>query len=219
MQWLSLDSSEADAKAWLETQYKAQTFGLGYSYFYGPSENLTDARILTVGLNPGGDFVGDLAWDQSCFNAYLDQDWGNQSQGIQTQMRRMLAALGAPHGERVTSLQYVPFRSPSIEQLPNAEHAFAIADNLWDWVMHRSSPALIVAVGKSVGERIALRMGGLADETVPLGWGRQTGRRFELQNGADLVVLPHLSRYQIFGRAQSSGGIERLFGKHLKARV
>lgn len=212
--------SQTEVRQWLDDQYRTLGYRLGYSFLYCPTDALNDAEILTVGLNPGGDFAGELDWDQHNKNSYLDQDWSNGKvggTGIQRQIKLMLEFLGRPHAEGVCSFQYVPFRSPDWGSLARKDEALAIGDTLWQWLIKRTQAKLVISIGKSVTpQRIAGLEGGHHVKSVPIGWGNQKAEVYELSGARQMIALPHLSRFQIFGREASKPAIKELFKKHQK---
>lgn len=49
----------------------------GWSFMYTPEARLRTAKVMLVGLNPGGDHVTDDGnWDAKAGNAYVDEPWG-----------------------------------------------------------------------------------------------------------------------------------------------
>jgi hypothetical protein len=88
----------------IATEYARRLVGTrqpdwGWSFMYTPESTLERARVILVGLNPGGDQVGRPSkWDyRSGVNAYLDESWRGLSPGkhhLQVQVAALFLALG-----------------------------------------------------------------------------------------------------------------------------
>ena len=207
--------ADHDAQAaFVAARYRDLGYTLGWSYLYTPRASLSACRALTVGLNPGGREDGGAQWSQEGGNAYRGERWHGAGAAMQRQMEALLDLLPYPEHE-IASLQFVPFRSPSWATLARRDEAIAVGDRLFRWVLEQAAPELIVAVGRAVlGTRLPHLLGAAREPAgdVDLHWGEQRGECWRFGRGARLVVLPHLSRYRIFGRGHDGALAAALFG-------
>jgi hypothetical protein len=70
----------------------------------------------------------------------------------------------------------------------------------------------IVCIGK---DQPARAIAGIFDAkfeiSLPVGWGAITADRYRLADGRQMIALPHLSRFTVFGRVESVGPLQRIF--------
>lgn len=184
-----------------------------------PQGRLPGANIILLGLNPGGKPIDatesddgyDEIWSCEDGNAYWHEAWENPRGGryatggapLQVQVKRLVEeALGRAEAD-LFSAQLVPFRSANWASLPNGNRdaSLEFSRGLWAWALQRNQAApVIFSLGHKAGEEAA-RLLNITDPPVRIGcgWPRQSIRRYQ-GGGRTIVSLPHLSRYQIFGR-------------------
>jgi hypothetical protein len=216
--------SAKEARHLIEQQYVAFGYKAGWRYLYTPERTLKTAKLVTVGLKPGGyrPNVGhpEGYWAPAIGNAHLIDVVEGHAAGeapLQQQIRMMFDMLHYDLDTEILSLNYVPFRCTDWESLPHEGEALLLGERLWEWVIHQLDCPLIVCFGKSVLEnRIAGSVGARFVEDIPTGWGNICASIYEYGKLGRLVSLPHLSRFKIFGRSEFTE-VDRVFGpQHLK---
>ena len=84
--------------------------------------------------------------------------------------------------------------------------------SLWQWLKPSLNFERIVCIGKDKpGRPIAKLFGGELEGSFPVGWGNITADRYRLGDGRQLIALPHLSRFAIFGRPEGDRALRTLF--------
>lgn len=163
------------------------------------------ARLLLGTLNPEGDRQHGPAWSQEVGSACVVEAWPPYGRGqspIQRQVRAMFAVAGV-RPEEAFSAHPLPFRSPSREALNRRAQSVAFARTLWRWLPPQVPARLVVCIGREVGREMSSSPGIRELAPSPVGRGNVTASAGEAGDGRRLVVLPHLSRYQLVGRPQS----------------
>ena len=101
----------------------------GWSFMYTPEARLRTAKVIVVGMNPGGrEVTGAGQWAPEAGNAYVDdKTWGSDGElnGLQRQVVAMFKGFDVDPLTDVIAAQLVPFRSPSWDDLPNREEALS----------------------------------------------------------------------------------------------
>ena len=190
----------------IQAEYDRLGYKAGWSFMYGPEARMRDANVAFVGLNPAGPEDSGRNWDFPA-NAYHHQKWaagGMAWSPLQHQVDALFRALQVSP-DQVFAAQFVPFRSPDLARLGHQAEAFAFGRQLWTWVLERTPATLFLCLGRDVTREVVALTGAKADGTWPTGWGRQTFKRY-VAPGKVIVGLPHLSRFQVFGR--QNGGAE-----------
>lgn len=184
----------------------------GWSFMYTPEATLDRARMVLIGLNPGGSQLDPPnEWDYSAGeNAYVDESWRDLPAGehhLQQQVRALFDAAGVP-GRDVFAANLVPFRSPSWDRLPDRDGALVFGRALWSELLARTPARLFVSLGKRAGVEIASLIGAPLRDPVSAGWGAQTIDRYEADDGRLVLALPHLSRFKLFGGGRTAAADE-----------
>ena len=160
-----------------------------------------------ISINPGGSEFEAPSWSIENGCAYEIESWNNCQPGqalLQQQVRRMLEIVEI-EPEKVLSGYLVPFRSPSWKALDRKREALEFGCKLWRKIFELSQFNLILVFGKDVGPHISELLGARLEATFAAGWGKQTIDRYRFGPAKVLLVLPHLSRFQLFGHAISEG--------------
>lgn len=219
MNALDVDAIAAD----IDRNYHDLGYTMGWKFLATPAATLhPDARLLILGLNPGGDASNDLGPTASYEpgNEYRLGHWPEHNYAghptrIQQQVCLMYSLIAARTGEDAERLMDgqpaandIPFRSPSQAELPNRRAARVYANSLWAEILAMLRPRVIITISPEPfrGVRNTLIKEGFHDKgTVaggPAGWGNVRWQDRRLTHGDHetyLVRLPHLSRYAIFG--------------------
>jgi hypothetical protein len=176
---------------------------------YTPEAALRVAKVILVGLNPGGDQIDPTSvWEHRGVNAYADQPWGEDGglNRLQVQVGYVFDALGVEPKE-VFAANFVPFRSPSWDQLPDKEGALCFGRKLWSGLLPHSSGRLFVTLGKLPGRELGALLNATCTQRKPVQWGRQTIDEYIAVDGRTVLALPHLSRFRIFGGARTAANL------------
>ncbi|MWV28263.1 hypothetical protein [Aurantiacibacter rhizosphaerae] len=190
----------------------------GWSYLSTPLARRDQPKLVTIGLKPGGEWDvardGPIQEDLSAegkepdFNAYFDQPWNNTGfTPLQTQIQNLhkLHFQQVPKDE-ILSFQYIPFRSPTWNEFPAAQRqrAARFGTHLLDWTLANIGLETTV-VGFGLGvvqDRIESWFRVIESRDIEVGWGNITATVCETPKCKRLILLPHLSRYQIIGRKE-----------------
>lgn len=198
----------------IEAEHDRLGYDLGWRFIMCPEATLTRAKLVVVGLNPGGRERHGSDWSREEGNAYWDESWGGRAVGadpLQRQVQRLAGLVGVA-AEDVACAQFVPFRSNSWDELSRRNEAVEFARRLWSWLLDRSPALTYACLGKGVtGPEIARLIRAEHVATSPAGWGDQTIDRYESDDGRAVVALPHLGRFQLFGRSASEAPLRAAF--------
>ncbi len=189
----------------IEAEYQRLGSNLGWRFLTCPERNIKDADMALVTINPGGRVFEPARWSVERGSAYVVESWKGSAPGeerLQRQVRRMFELLGVNPTD-VLSGYLVPFRSPDWGQLAHKGESLAFGVRLWRCVFSHSRAKTVFAFGKeSAGYLAEVLTATLASRSYA-GWGDQTIDEYRFGAGGRMIVLPHLSRYGLFGRAES----------------
>jgi len=197
----------------IEDAYQRSGNTLGWRFLYSPSKTLVEARVAFIGLNPGGsveeDMHGTYAMAQG--SAYSNESWAGCAPGQHKLQKQVLSLFDKLEiePEHVLAGNLVPFRSRDWKSLNNPEQSVQFGKELWTEALHTSQPSLIVTMGALTTKILSEMLNIQHLEKHPSGWGQVSAFRGEFEGGR-LVGLPHLSRFGIMTRPQSSVYTHRL---------
>jgi len=182
----------------------------GWSFMGTPTERLRTAQVAIVGLNPGGGGEGDpynygRFWASDGINCYFDEQWGTGGTDtpLQTQVKEWHRLLKLEPSDPLC-IQFVPFRSPDWNRLPEKAASIEFARSLWAWVLDTSPAQLFITMGKLPASYLAELMGAKRFARLSTGWGNQLIDVYDAPGGRRIVAMPHPSRYRLFCRGQAS---------------
>jgi|APTNR8051073442_1049403.scaffolds.fasta_scaffold05976_5 hypothetical protein len=186
----------------IEEAHNKLGYSLGWRFLSCPEARLRDAKTAIITLNPGGNVRDFPEWSQELGNAYAMESWKSKSAGedkIQIQINRLCELIGEDINEVLTS-HFVPFRSPSWNELQNRELAFEFSRQLWTWALSVSQINEIYCVGADACVFFSELLN--AKELAPSlsGWGTIKVKRFVTNSGTILIGLPYLGRFALFGK-------------------
>lgn len=211
-------SFHAELKQRLEAAYAAGNYTLGWRLLASPAHVLDGADIAFLGLNPAGRLrpKDHPEFAMARGSAYVDEIWGDQqapgTSPLQRQVQALFRHLGAEPAQ-VLAGNLVPFRSPDWASLSHQQAALSFGENLWRDILKRARPRLIITMGGVTYKSLRYMLGAQNSRSVSIGWGRVSGRVASFDDG-HLVGLPHLSRFAIMTRDESTEGLRQLFGAH-----
>jgi hypothetical protein len=178
---------------------------LGWRLLTCPKRNIDEASTALITTNPGGMVFEPPIASVETGSAYVEENWKRYSPGdepLQRQVRRMFDMMDVLP-ERVLSGYLVPFRSREWADLRAKKESLAFGIGLWRKILSQSMVTTIIAFGKDAGYRVATILDADQLDRVFAGWGDQTIDRYTFRKDGRLLVLPHLSRYALFGRSPS----------------
>ena len=194
----------------IDEAYERLGYGAGWTFMMTKEARLLDAKVCLVGLNPGGSDDGDESydrvWSSEQGNAYYCEMWNtSHNKKVLSPLQYQISLLDSliqQGPDDYFAAQFIPFRSPDLKRLTNSVEAIEFGKKLWTWVLSQSPAKLFLCLGQEAASAIAGLIGSTqAQECFDSGWGEVTIGRYVGTNGRVVVRLPHLSRFQIFGRA------------------
>jgi hypothetical protein len=160
----------------IDREHDRLGYALGWRFMMAPERNLRTSKIALISLNPAGDTYepNTSAWSQEGGSAYVIESWKKKGPGqetLQRQVQGLCRALGTNVSEAFSAV-FVPFRSPSWDELPRRNEAKVFARVLWRWVLPQSPASTFICIGKEVGPEIATILGARPLESKSAGWGQ-----------------------------------------------
>lgn len=208
-------------KAEIQAEYERRIAQLGHcdwgwSFMFTPEEFVKTARVVLVGLNPGGKKLGsenewDYRHDDGRINAYVDEQWEDYDPGqhpLQIQVTRLFEALAVQPSE-VFAANFVPFRSPSWADLPDRKGALAFMRPHWAELLASSPAQVFCSLGKIAGREIARILDARYCDSHLIGHGRQFIDVYRDTRGRVVLSIPHLSRFKLFSLEQDNAQLVR----------
>lgn len=198
----------------IENEYERLGFKLGWRFLTSPEKNMDIATVALVTINPGGGGFEPARWSVENGSAYVVERWKGCQPGeenLQRQVRRMFELMNVDP-INVLSGYLVPFRSPNFEELPNKEVSLKFGTELWREVFKRSPAKTIVAFGKGTAPYLSNLLTAHPSTNISAGWGDQTIDVYRFGEVGRLIVLPHLSRFGLFGREPSEAAFREALG-------
>lgn len=203
--------------------YKASGNAMGWRFLSSPAQTLMGARVAFIGLNPGGseydDNHGEFAMRPGK-SAYRDERWAGRNPGdskLQKQVLALFDRLGE-NPEDVLSGNLVPFRSPNWASLKDSQKAIEFGEELWRDVLRKARPSLVVTMGGEARDSVCRLLQIRNVSKTMVGWGNISASKGKFSGGT-FVGLPHLSRFGILDRPESSPYLDELFGSKRASTV
>jgi uracil DNA glycosylase superfamily protein len=203
-----------ELKRRIEKAYSNSGNTMGWRFLYSPEITLDEARVVFIGLNPGGSFEdkmhGNFAMEKG--SAYVGESWAGHPPG-ESRLQKQVLALFARLDERpaeVLAGNLVPFRSPNWASLRNPTEALRFGSRLWSVALERAGPTVVITMGSVTTEAIAKVLQIEKLHKVHVGWGNVMARKGYFDKGM-FIGLPHLSRYAIMTREKSTPYLDKLF--------
>lgn len=209
---------------------------LGWRFVTCPAALLArETPIGLITLNPGGNRDDSDKHDPvstESGSSYWVESWNGQPAGtavLQRQVQSLIGGIARHLGSnldartfadtQVLSAHFIPFRSPTLEDLGKRDESMAFARRLWSDILQDWHPRLIVTLSRDTFDELAsiveARQGQPPTEhrRFATGWGSyqaqamRFGRR-DSRPPVTLARLPHLSRFALFGRPASAAPME-----------
>ncbi len=189
----------------IEAEYQRLGHTLGWRFLTCPKKNIESASVALVTINPGGAEFHPPMWSVENGSAYAVESWKGCVAGqshLQRQVLRMFQMTGV-EAQAVLSGYLVPFRSRDWSGLPKKSDSINFGISLWREVFRETNVETILSFGKDVGPYMARIFRAEFHKQYSAGWGAQTIDTYIFSEKRKLIVLPHLSRFSLFGREQS----------------
>lgn len=189
-------------------------------------------EIVLMTLNPGGRQVesNHPRVSSEAGSSYIIESWKGKPPGkaqLQLQIRRLFAELASARGlkcsgddllNQVLSAQFIPFRSPTFDDLTKQADSVAFSRRLWRSLSASLDPRLIITIDTMTAKEMRAMMAPKWSdphgvEKFKTGWGSieaELWRWGESGTGRAIVRFPHLSRFGIFGREKGQAEITHL---------
>ncbi|HWU64737.1 MAG TPA: uracil-DNA glycosylase family protein [Ensifer sp.] len=202
-----------DFRDLIEAAYQRSRNTLGWRFLYSPERTLCGARVAFIGLNPGGstedDTHGRYAMDSG--SAYSNESWAGYAPGESSLQRQVLALFKKLDikPEHVLAGNLVPFRSPDWRSLKDRKASVQFGMELWVEALRSAKPSIVITMGTQATRIVAELLGVESLTKQHIGWGRVAAYSARYDGGW-LIGLPHLSRFGVITRPQSSEALEKL---------
>jgi len=198
----------------IEREYKMRGDDLGWRFLYSPVDVLKKSQVAFIGLNPGGN---KKPTDHAEFatvsgSAYEHESWTGHPPGespLQQQVLALFERVGVPP-EQVLAGNLVPFRSPTWAKLKDSKKAMAFGKKIWKEVLENTKPELIITMGRESQNAVADLLNVSSIQKVTVSWGNIAATKGKYKYGR-FVGLPHLSRFGIMMRPESTSALDSLF--------
>ena len=193
----------------LRTIETAHRFERGYKLLYCPWKTLNRHELVFLSLNPGartprGSNPMEKLVSDERGNSY-SIDHSNSCSPMSDQFLRLCEFMQVEPLEVLTGV-VAPFRSASWEALtvPQRQASIDFGRRFWEGAL-RSSPrdAAIIVCSTRAGKLVVSLLDATLEKELQSGWGHYRIRRYRTHEGRPIVGLPHLSRFKLFGRAES----------------
>jgi hypothetical protein len=217
---MQIKPTEEELTQRIKKEYHNQDHQMGWRFLSSPIRTLTKAKVVFLGLNPGGNKIEANQGEFSCENgnAYANEEWAGRRAGQAPLQKQVLALFEKleVNADEVLSGNLIPFRSPDFDSLPNKKAALEFGSQLWGDILTPLSPDIIITMSSKVTISIAKILKAKLDEKINLGWGNISGTRYSYTDNTKdkkgtIIGLPHLSRFGVFNREASEEGLNKLF--------
>jgi hypothetical protein len=199
--------SEIDLPGADEFQRKHDDLGhrLGWRFLASSVATVGLSPIRVMTLNPGGH-----AWEPPIYScedgsAYRLESWKGRPPGQESlqQQMKLLAKLASLQLDDFCIAHLVPFRSRNWASLVAPQESVEFGAKIWRTIFSLSPARLTICIGQSTADFVKLYFGYTPIQRFRLDWGKIHGTVLRTQNGAEVLVLPHLSRFRVLGRSVS----------------
>lgn len=211
----------------IRAEYANLGHSLGYRFLMCPKVAFSSKiEIALITLNPGGKVNSQSHPSESCEqgNAYFHETWPGFSKGaspLQNQIQLLFRDLHSRYkypvsldefaDTKVLSAYYIPFRSPSIKELPKKAESGSFAKRIWTRIFQKILPKVIVTIDRETNKDICsimfqdLKGRILEAKEFPSGWGdyKLYSSRFAMGDGKVVTVarFPHFSTFKLYTSA------------------
>ena len=197
----------------IQREYDRLGYSLGWRFITCPESQATDPEALIISLNPAGRKEHGPSWSQEAGSAYIVESWKGLPVGkapLQIQVQRLVELLGLSF-DQILSGHFVPFRSPSWDELAHREEAISFGKKLWYQFASPLKPKRVICIGHEVSTHLRGLFGVHKLRERPSGWGSQKIKTAIGRNGLHFISLPHLSRFPLFTREPCQPYLDAVF--------
>ena len=198
----------------LRTEAKALGFSEGYKFLYGPWKTIGCVSNAFLSLNPGrapADADLETLSDERGNSYEVEREV--TASPITAQFLALSDLLGLKPSEILTGA-VAPFRSGSWGEVsPERRRAsLQLGASFWGQAFLAQRPRLVVVCGPEAAKVACQALNARPELTSASGWGDVRLRRFRAADGAKVIQLPHLSRFQLFRRAECLPYLKSILG-------
>jgi uncharacterized protein (DUF697 family) len=189
----------------IESEYHKLGYKLGWRFLTSPERNIDTASVALITINPGGNVFEPARYSVEDGSAYVIESWKDcppGQQALQRQVQQMFEIMNIDPKD-VLSGYLVPFRSRNWADLPRKSEALKFGAGLWREVFAPRRVKTVIAFGKDTAPYVSDILGARFSRKISAGWGDQTIDEYSFGIDGRMLVLPHLSRYALFGREPS----------------
>ena len=189
----------------IEAEYQKLGHALGWRFLTCPEGNIDTSSVALVTINPGGRLFEPPNWSVEAGSAYVTESWKGRTPGhenLQRQVRRMFEVMNM-RPEMILGGYLVPFRSQDWKSLSEKSASIRFGLGLWREVFARANIHTVIAFGKDTATHMTSILNATLHASHLAGWGEQIIEEYRFGTDGRLVVLPHLSRFSLFGRPKS----------------
>ena len=210
----------------IDAAYERLGHRLGWRFLTGPRRTFTNRTPFgLITLNPGGTHEEPEHPRSSSEkgSAYWIESWKGIRPGkaplqlqVQELISRIVGVLGGSESarqfveSRVLTAHFVPFRSPSLEELHRRAESIAWARGFWSHILAAWTPGTIMTIDRVTFQNLYVIISRgpleLVEElSFPTGWGgcKAQAVRFRVpghKENLTLARLPHLSRFRLMSK-------------------
>lgn len=201
------------SSASIQREYDRLGYSLGWRFLTCPEAHAKNPEALIISLNPAGREEHGPAWSQEAGSAYVVESWKGYPPGkapLQIQIQKLVERLGLGFDQVLTG-HFVPFRSPTWDELPHREDAINFGKKLWYQFASPLQPKRVICIGHDVSKHLKALFGISKLRDRPTGWGGQKIRMANGRNDLQFISLPHLSRFTLFTRDACQPHLDAVF--------
>lgn len=218
----------------IQILYDKFNFKHGWTLLYSPMAAFNSStRLMFFGLNPGGtgENVGRLSCEDG--NAYFIESWGKSREGyeekslLQRQIFMLYESIAHKLHPPLSALElaqftlaanFIPFRSRDWASLPNKKDVAQFSMKMWSTYFDVIHPKVIICMGVIPSNALVdilktKQYSSIAHYSGCLNWGNTKWQYLRMKRDEQqivVIVLPHLSRFRVFGRPQSLEAVEQI---------
>ncbi len=199
---LELDGETERYRALITSEYQQLNHRLGWRLLTSAKANIAKAPVALITINPGGRTFVEPILSVEGGSAYVVETWPARQQRLQWQVKRMFEAMNAKPEEALSGY-LVPFRSPTWTDLPEKAASLRCGLEIWRSIFGLACATTVIVFGKDMAPPMTRLLAATDMATYPADWGNITIDVYRFGIVGKLVVLPHLSRFALFGRSAS----------------
>ncbi len=193
----------------------SHSFDLGYKLLCCPWETVGSASYAFISTNPGAATPIDAVLkctSEERGNSYLLERDTTRSP-ITEQFIKLLELLDINPKQILTGFAH-PFRSGAWDDFnkEQKEIGLKLGIDFWRAALAEGNIKKVIISGTNLSENIAKHLDAKIEMKIPSGWNPTYLTKYVSTNDTEIIVLPHLSRFKLFSRAQCYEPLRQIFG-------